>query len=96
MDRLKNIFHRRAKGIPANDSDASSQGTAIPTSPKLLSPSPHWTKHQLFYVIVMQGLGAFIISGGIEFAIAYGEFYTLACLAFAPRDLSIYTVVDIG
>lgn len=70
---MKDIFHRRAKGIPATDSDASSHGTAIPPSPKLLPPSSAWTKHQLFYVVVMQGFGAFIISGGIEFAIAYGK-----------------------
>ena len=40
-----------------------------------LSPTSRWTPHQLFYVFGLDGIGAMFISGGVNFAIAYGEFY---------------------
>lgn len=35
-------------------------------------PSARWTAHQLFYIFGSHGIGAMIISGGVNFAIAYG------------------------
>jgi hypothetical protein len=35
-------------------------------------PSDHWTLYQIFYVFGLDGFGALILSGGINFAIAYG------------------------
>lgn len=68
----------RAKGIPADsDSDASpnSHATvrAAPASSKVRVPSEKLTGHQAFYLFVMHGFGALVISGGINFAIAYGQ-----------------------
>jgi len=37
------------------------------------APSDKWTTHQLFYVFFLHGFGAMVLSGGINFAIAYGE-----------------------
>lgn len=36
-------------------------------------PTDRFTPHQFFYIFIIDGLGAFILSGGINFAIAYGE-----------------------
>lgn len=36
-------------------------------------PSEAFTGHQKFYIFVMDGLGGMILSGGVNFAIAYGE-----------------------
>ena len=68
----------RAKGIPADsDSDASrnpqATAQAAPASSKVRIPSENLTGHQAFYLFVMHGLGALVISGGINFAIAYGQ-----------------------
>ncbi|KJZ73695.1 hypothetical protein HIM_06813 [Hirsutella minnesotensis 3608] len=42
-----------------------------------LQPSSSFTRHQLFYLVVLDGLGGMALSGGINFAIAYGM-YTAA------------------
>jgi hypothetical protein len=39
-----------------------------------LSPSNGLTWHQFFYIFVMDGLGGMVISGGINFALAFGMF----------------------
>ncbi len=38
-----------------------------------IHPSRKFTGHQIFYLFALDGFGAFFISGGINFAIAYGE-----------------------
>lgn len=40
--------------------------------------SSRFTGHQLFYVFGVHGVGALVISGGINFAIAYGGFFSVA------------------
>ncbi|ORY86816.1 hypothetical protein BCR37DRAFT_124130 [Protomyces lactucae-debilis] len=71
---------KQGKGIPADsDSDDMPRTTArtvqaLPTSSKVRAPSNKLTGHQAFYLFVMHGLGALIISGGINFAIAYGMY----------------------
>ncbi|UKZ74880.1 hypothetical protein TrVFT333_002550 [Trichoderma virens FT-333] len=37
-------------------------------------PSSHFTGHQLFYIFGLDGIGALILSGGINFAIAYAMY----------------------
>lgn len=37
-------------------------------------PTEKFTAHQIFYIFILDGLGAMILSGGINFAIAYGIF----------------------
>lgn len=39
-----------------------------------LKPSLQFTGHQLFYVFGLDGIGAMALSGGVNFALAYGEF----------------------
>ncbi|KAF4121429.1 Protein of unknown function (DUF2456) [Geosmithia morbida] len=41
-----------------------------------LLPSKSWTAHQLFYVFGIDGIGAMILSGGVNFAIAYVMYTT--------------------
>lgn len=38
-----------------------------------IEPSEAFTGHQKFYIFVMDGLGGMVLSGGVNFAIAYGE-----------------------
>lgn len=37
-----------------------------------LKPTPNFTGHQLWYVFVLDGLGGMLVSGGVNFALAYG------------------------
>jgi hypothetical protein len=40
------------------------------------APTESLTGYQFFYIFILDGVGAFILSGGINFAIAYGEHAT--------------------
>jgi hypothetical protein len=42
-----------------------------------LSPSNGLTWHQFFYIFIMDGLGGMVISGGINFALAFGMIQVL-------------------
>ncbi|KAI1419077.1 hypothetical protein F5Y12DRAFT_779733 [Xylaria sp. FL1777] len=42
---------------------------------KLRPPSDHFTLHQLFYIFVIDGIGAAGVAGGINFAIAYALYH---------------------
>ena len=83
MSWLTKIFRSpAAKGIPDTSSSSTQDEVlnnqhdraAAVKSKKLRPPSDHWTNHQIFYVFIMNGIGAFAISGGLEFAIAYGMY----------------------
>jgi hypothetical protein len=39
-----------------------------------LEPSTRLTYQQVFYILVMHGIGSMIISGGVNFGLAYGKF----------------------
>ncbi|KAI1370388.1 hypothetical protein F4677DRAFT_365413 [Hypoxylon crocopeplum] len=39
-------------------------------------PTEKFTAHQIFYIFILDGLGAMILSGGINFAIAYAMYAT--------------------
>lgn len=38
-----------------------------------LEPSEKFTGHQKFYIFALDGVGGMALSGGVNFAIAYGE-----------------------
>lgn len=66
---------RPALPDPATDSDDTT--VAAPAADEtlqvgLLAPSTQFTTHQLFYVFGIDGIGAMILSGGINFGIACG------------------------
>ncbi|KAI1356609.1 hypothetical protein F5Y01DRAFT_267860 [Xylaria sp. FL0043] len=42
---------------------------------KIRSPSQHFTLHQIFYIFIIDGIGAAIVAGGINFAIAYALYH---------------------
>ncbi|KXX76954.1 hypothetical protein MMYC01_207608 [Madurella mycetomatis] len=44
---------------------------------RLLTPTTRLTAHQLFYILVLNGVGAVILSGGINFAVAYAMYANL-------------------
>lgn len=50
--------------VAVQDSQQDAQGP--------LAPSTAWTGHQLFYIFGLDGVGAMGLSGGVNFAIAYG------------------------
>ncbi|OAA55234.1 hypothetical protein SPI_08329 [Niveomyces insectorum RCEF 264] len=63
---------------------AASSGSRLrrrrPKAPPRLTicePSDHLTGYQFFYIFGLDGLGAFILSGGINFAIAYAMYRTI-------------------
>lgn len=81
MNSIRRLFHSEAKGLPRDSMETASTVNKLPKSKKLLPPSDHWTFKQLFSVFFMNGLGAFVISGGINFAVAYGKI----CVNLAGR-----------
>jgi len=42
-----------------------------------MRPSLQFTGHQLFYVFGLDGVGAMLLSGGVNFALAYREYYSM-------------------
>lgn len=45
-----------------------------PNSHHEKQPTLRFTAHQAFYIFGLDGVGAAVLSGGINFGIAYGEF----------------------
>lgn len=58
------------RGLPRTHSPAAPRSLRIPD---MRTPSPKFTAHQLLYIFGSHGVGAFVISGGINFAVAYGK-----------------------
>ncbi|UNI18015.1 hypothetical protein JDV02_004316 [Purpureocillium takamizusanense] len=62
--------------------DAAAAVAAAATSEPLasgvarLEPTSRMTGHQWFYIFVLDGLGAMVLSGGVNFAIAYAMYTT--------------------
>jgi hypothetical protein len=67
-------------------------GTRANPSPSKnwLPPSNGFTWNQIFYIFILDGLGGMILSGGINFAIAYGTF------VFFPFPLCSFTVAPVN
>ncbi|KAK1759610.1 hypothetical protein QBC47DRAFT_111896 [Echria macrotheca] len=64
---------------PSPSSPSSSTRPATAPTPQtspvhLQRPTTKLTTHQLFYIFILDGLGAAILSGGINFAIAYAMY----------------------
>ncbi|KAK0629032.1 hypothetical protein B0T17DRAFT_174431 [Bombardia bombarda] len=55
-------------------------------APLLRPPTTKMTGHQFFYIFIIDGIGAMILSGGINFAIAYAM-YTSASTLTHPINL---------
>ncbi|KAK4187214.1 hypothetical protein QBC35DRAFT_464037 [Podospora australis] len=51
---------------------AATGGIAVST--RLLQPTTKFTAHQIFYIFILDGLGAMVVSGGINFGIAYAMY----------------------
>ncbi|KAB5566675.1 hypothetical protein GE09DRAFT_743805 [Coniochaeta sp. 2T2.1] len=49
------------------------------------TPTPRLSGHQIFYIFVLDGLGAGILSGGINFAVAYAMYTTQDTLSHPIR-----------
>jgi hypothetical protein len=45
-------------------------------------PTDKFTAHQIFYIFILDGIGAAFLSGGINFAIAFGTYVSQAHLTF--------------
>ncbi|KAK8015369.1 hypothetical protein PG990_008665 [Apiospora arundinis] len=65
----------------ASESDVEAAAQDAPADPSdlqagFLEPSTKLTAHQMFYLFGLDGVGAFILSGGINFAIAYAMYTT--------------------
>lgn len=62
-----------APGLPLSNYTTSERQTP-PTGhlPDKRVPSSHLTLHQFLYIAGSHGIGALVISGGINFALAYG------------------------
>lgn len=57
---------RDAGGAAAEEQEEEEKGR--------LEPSSVFTGHQMFYLFFLDGIGAMVLSGGVNFALAYGEF----------------------
>ncbi|KAI1092042.1 hypothetical protein F5B19DRAFT_238178 [Rostrohypoxylon terebratum] len=55
---------------------SSSAPQEVPTSADdgFKEPTEKFTAHQIFYIFILDGIGAMILSGGINFAIAYAMY----------------------
>ncbi|CAK7211176.1 hypothetical protein SCUCBS95973_001044 [Sporothrix curviconia] len=73
--------HLAPHGILAEAANRVAQGKSRrrKKTPKLTicEPSDHLTPYQTFYIFGLDGLGAFLLSGGINFAIAYAMYKTI-------------------
>ncbi|KAK0640993.1 hypothetical protein B0T16DRAFT_461111 [Cercophora newfieldiana] len=67
---------------PPTPGTASDEEAALPpsassgTGPLLLRPTPRFTPHQIFIIFIIDGLGAALLSGAINFAVAYAMYTT--------------------
>ncbi|KAK4453966.1 hypothetical protein QBC34DRAFT_174345 [Podospora aff. communis PSN243] len=82
------FFHPKPKPPPSSPpaATASDEESALPPSepssqdepptPILLRPTPTFTPHQIFYIFILDSLGAALLSGAINFAVAYAMYTT--------------------
>ncbi|KAH7129947.1 hypothetical protein B0J13DRAFT_678985 [Dactylonectria estremocensis] len=63
---------------PDRGSDPVSEATpaAVDAEQGRLMPSEQMTRHQLFYVLMLDGVGGMLLSGGVNFALAYAMYTT--------------------
>ncbi|KAI5918136.1 hypothetical protein F4810DRAFT_603018 [Camillea tinctor] len=65
-----------AMGKPTQEAsgDATTTAVAAKSKSRFKPPSKKFTLHQIFYIFILDGIGAAVLSGGINFAIAYGMY----------------------
>ncbi|KAK3945493.1 hypothetical protein QBC46DRAFT_93311 [Diplogelasinospora grovesii] len=65
---------------PPEDIPSDVEAQSLPPTPETtttrLPPTDRLTNHQIFYIFGLDGVGAMILSGGINFAIAYAMYTT--------------------
>ncbi len=62
-------------GLPFfRSSEESEDPEAGKPAPGMRPPTEKLTAFQLFYIFGLDGVGAMVLSGGINFAIAYGAY----------------------
>ncbi len=71
------IAGAEAEAAPTDDAN-SSRSTRQEITDQVVEyefkePTTKFTAHQIFYIFILDGIGAMIVSGGINFAIAYGK-----------------------
>lgn len=71
----------------AGDAGNESDGDLEAGTPREKEPSDRLTAHQIFYIFGPHGIGAAVLSGGINFAIAYGEFHFGSLRDYGSRAL---------
>ncbi|KAH7013179.1 hypothetical protein EDB80DRAFT_709455 [Ilyonectria destructans] len=66
------------KGPQPNNPVSEATPAAVDASDRAgrLEPSDRLTRHQLFYVLVLDGFGGMLLSGGVNFALAYAMYTT--------------------
>lgn len=76
----------------ASDGNGQNQcveGEARQEPSKTLEPTTRFSGRQIFYIFGLDGVGAMILSGGVNFAIAYGKLFVFSLahemLAFLSR-----------
>ncbi|KAI1499939.1 hypothetical protein F5X99DRAFT_263587 [Biscogniauxia marginata] len=82
------LFKPEEAGEPKdkNSTDLeSAKGSSAQQAPKdtttkaktgFRTPSKKFTTHQIFYIFILDGIGAAVLSGGINFAVAYAMYFT--------------------
>lgn len=63
---------------PSSSSPLRPESSPAPSPPAILlqRPTPSLTPHQIFYIFIIDGLGAALLSGAINFAVAYAMYTT--------------------
>jgi hypothetical protein len=56
-----------------NDQNHAAQGGTGQEPSKTLEPTTRFSGRQIFYIFGLDGIGAMALSGGVNFAIAYGK-----------------------
>ncbi|KAI0532988.1 hypothetical protein GGR58DRAFT_139303 [Xylaria digitata] len=70
----------------ADGRNADGGGSPVPDS-KYMPPSDHFTLHQIFYIFIIDGIGAAIVAGAINFAIAYALYGLIKNIDQSPVRL---------
>ena len=62
----------RSQGPAPEDPETANPRQVINSNVQI--PTTKFTAHQIFYIFGLDGIGSLVLSGGINFAIAYGMF----------------------
>ncbi|KAH7152880.1 hypothetical protein EDB81DRAFT_789918 [Dactylonectria macrodidyma] len=65
-----------ARGESFDEKIQIKKETGTPSGRTRLLPSDKFTLHQMFYIFILSGIGGMIVSGGINFGLAYAMYTT--------------------